>query len=104
MPTNYAGESYRIETRDELDFDGAALSPDVVSSVQVQVFDSELTAPPVVDELMEYNEDIGHWVYTWDTNGVVAGTYKAFITFNFASGDPSIEGPIRIRLKRDPRP
>lgn len=103
MPTNYAGETYRIQTSNETDFDGVPLDPDEVTSVEVQVFPSDFSAA-ILDEIMDYDTELGHWTYLWDTTGVDAGTYKAMVKILFADSTYSLEGPIKIRLKRDPRP
>lgn len=102
MPTNYAGEAYRIQTKSEVDFDGNPLDPNVVTSVHVQVFNSDFTTV-ITEGDMDYDTDISHWTFLWDTETVEPGTYKAMVEFFFPDGTSSLEGPKRIRLKRDPR-
>lgn len=112
--TDYAGEKYRIETRKEKDFDGVALVPASVDHVQVQIYAIDAQgalADKLVDETMDWDEDVSHWVYEWNTaahapavDAVPAGTYKYFVIFWDLDLTFSIEGPFRIRLKTDPRP
>ncbi|SRR5213075_151333 len=107
MPTDYAGEGYLIRTGDEKNFDQSALTPADVLGVAVQVFATDedgLVAPPVVDEDAPYNATRKHWGYLWNTAGVPDGTYKAWVIITNLDLSLSIEGPKRIRLKRDPRP
>lgn len=108
MPTDYAGEGYRLRTGDEKDFDGSALTPDKVLSVDVEVFsvnaEGAMQYPPVLDEIMEWDDVGKHWGYNWDTPGPAGATYKAFIIISNLDSSISLEGPKRIRFKTDPRP
>jgi hypothetical protein len=103
MPTNYVGETYRIQTVSETDFDGNALTDQTVDHVQVQIYNADYTSL-ILDEEMTWDVTLEHWVYVWDTTGVAAGTYKAMVAIFFPDLSYSLEGPTRIRLKFDPRP
>lgn len=105
---DYAGEPIRITTKDPLNFDGRRIVPVDVTSVTVEVFNTDLSETVLALTPMDFINDPGddadgEWAYIWDTTGIDPGTYKAKVVINTIDTLSSWEYH-RIRLARDPHP
>lgn len=105
---DYAGEPIRVTTKDPLNFNGQRIVPADVSTVTVEVFNSDLTSTVLGVTPMVFIDDAdddadGEWAYIWDTTGVASGTYKAKVVITTTDSLSSWEYH-RIRLARDPHP
>ena len=99
--TRYAGEGVLITHTATLD--GAALDNTDVSSVVIEIFDSD--GDTVVSETaMTWDATDSRWEYVWDTGGaspLSSGTYRAKVTVNNLDGTENWE-VARIRFQTSP--